>query len=521
MKSSVSKNITLYLSYAFGVLCIFALYSVVQRTHLESHIINSDTLYLPSIYLDIFERGNSFSDWSINGAPNFFPDMFLFMGLNFVTGNFLLSIVLFSVVQYLLIVILLRSIVAAFLPNEANKIVVLGNAFLLFLPLSAFIQPNFEFAFQFITNAYHLGPFVNALLVLWLIKQYWNTSKKSVLIGMIIVSALAFSSDMLFVVFCTLPLLGTVGIYSILEKKLPHKKAWFILLWHGIGLALGHLITRSIVSFTNLRSAGAKTTISLQNMQDSWNMFTDQYSSYLSAFSLLGLFFIALIVSFAMAIVQVFKSDKNERYVFVFVSIFLILGLFAPIIMGVYFGYDTVRYNYAVYLISPFVLAISFRKKAKMLRYSALGLYAFLIVSILLHNNDQNLGIWKYYPTRVDQFDALSEKANLRRGIAPYWDAKLITMFSKHDVFLLNSFDELTPYEHVSNRTWWHIDPITDEPMVFDFVIIGNDKHRENALKLLGKPVNIIQNEHFQIFQYSGFIYPKGSYEPQLISLNK
>jgi hypothetical protein len=494
---------------------------VVQKAHLESHIINSDTLYLPSIYLDIIENGNAFSDWSINGAPNYFPDMFLFMGLNFITGNFLLSIVLFSVIQYLIVVVLLRSILMFFWPNEANRIAVLGNALLLFLPLSALLQPNFEFAFQFITNAYHLGPFVNTLLVLWLIKLYWEKPRKIVAAGIVFVSALAFSSDLIFVVFCTLPLFGAAVLNSILEKKIPHKKAWFILLWHGIGLVIGQLITRSIVSFTNLRSAGSKTTISLQNMQDSWHMFTDQYSSYLSNLSLFGLFFTILIISIISTLIQVFKTTNKQRYAFLFASIFLVLGLFAPVIMGVYFGYDTVRYNYAVYLISPFVLVLSIRKHTKFLRYSAIGLYLVLAGTLLLHNSENNFGIWNYYPTRVEQFDALSENEHLHRGIAPYWDAKLITMFSKQDVFLLNSFDELTPYEHVSNRTWWHIDPVTKQPMVFDFVIIGNDKHRENALRLLGEPRNIIQNEHLQIFQYSGFIYPEGQYEPQLISLNK
>lgn len=521
MIASVRKNLPLYLSYAFGVLSIIVLYSLVQRSHLESHIINSDTLYLPSIYLDVFERGNAFTDWSLNGAPNFFPDMFLFMGLNFITGNFLGSIVLFSVVQYLLVVCLLHSLFAHFWPKQANSIMVLGNALLLFLPFSAFMQPNFEFAFQFITNAYHLGPFVNALLVLWCVKQYWKSSKKRSILGIIIFSAMAIASDLLFVVYCTLPLLGTACIYSILEKKFPNKKARHIIVWHAVGLLFGHLITRSIVSFTTLRSAGSKTTISLQNIHNSWSMFTDQYSNYISTFSLLGLFFLILIASIILAVVKILKSDQSDRCIFVFVSIFMILGLFAPILMGVYFGYDTVRYNYAVYLISPFVLAISIKNKTKIIPYSAMAFYTVLFGSILLHNKEQNLGIWDYYPTRVNQFDDLTQDAHLRRGIAPYWDAKLITMFSKHDVFILNSFDELTPYEHVSNRTWWHIDPITDEPMVFDFVIIGNDKHRENALRLLGEPRNIIQNEHFQIFQYSGFIYPEGSYDPQLISHSK
>lgn len=517
MKASVRSSIPLYLSYAFGILCIFVLYSVVSQAHLESHIINSDTLYLPSIYLDIFENGNSFSDWSINAAPNFFPDMFLFMGINFVTGNFLLSIVLFSTLQYLIVVMLLHSILSAFWAIETRNIIMVGNALLLFLPLSALLQNNFEFAFQFITNAYHLGPFVNALLVLWMIKCYWQKSHIAFVFGIVIFTALAFSSDMLFIVYCSVPLVGAVIINSLFERKIPNKKTFLILTWHILGFVCGHLLTRGIISFTDLRFAGSKTGITLQGIIDSWAMFTNQYGNYLSAFSLFGLFIIVLLVSILISVIQVFRAQKNDRFVFIFTSIFLIIGLLTPVIMGVYFGYDTIRYNYAVYLLSPFVIAISIRKHVKLLRYSALGLYLLLFGTLLLHTNDDSNGIWNYVPKRVVEFDDLDKKYNLHRGIAPYWDAKLITMFSNQDVFILNAFDELTPYEHVSNRTWWRTDPVSDESMVFDFVIIGSAQNKENAIALLGEPSLIIQENGFEILKYPAFTYPEESYEPRLL----
>ena len=60
-------------------------------------LINSDSLYLPSIYQDITEFGHSLNGWNLNPAPNFFPDMLLYGFIAMFGNNFIVSIVVFAI----------------------------------------------------------------------------------------------------------------------------------------------------------------------------------------------------------------------------------------------------------------------------------------------------------------------------------------------------------------------------------------------------------------------------------------
>lgn len=522
MKKSVRDNLLLSAFIAFGICCIFLVYSMASKANIEQHIINSDTLYLPSIYLDVFSRGHSFFDWSINGAPNYFPDMFLFFLFNAISGNFLLSIVLFTCAQYALIVGLSYALLKPYLKEKTIAVIGLSKILLLLLPLSSLMQNDFEFAFQFLANSYHVGAFINTLLALWLVQLTIAKSSRLYPMLLTLVVTIAFCSDLLFVAFFIVPLLGASVLIHLINWKKPEKQTYKILGLLSIGVLFGQLINRAIVSFTTLRSAGAKTQIKLETIQDSWTVFSTQYTDYLTNFSVNTVFILLLIASFSLAIWKSIRSKSNIRFVYLFAVLFLILATIAPIIMGVYFGYDTIRYNYAIYLFAPFILAValhSFGSKKLWLLHGGSILLIFIIVGINYNEKQKSaIGLMNYTPQKAVEIDALASENELTRGVATYWDAKLLTMFNSKDIFIVNCYDEFTPYEHVSNRTWWRIDPETNKQMLYDFVIIGNEKHEEFVRRILGEPTRILTTENLTVFTYPNFYYPENSYEPQLVS---
>ena len=48
---------------------------------------NSDTLYLPSVYKDLFIDGYGIKGWELNPSPNFFPDMSVYFLLSYFIGD--------------------------------------------------------------------------------------------------------------------------------------------------------------------------------------------------------------------------------------------------------------------------------------------------------------------------------------------------------------------------------------------------------------------------------------------------
>jgi hypothetical protein len=87
-------------SLAIGCLAVVAAFFAVGEGEMRSFFM-SDTLYLPSIYRDLFQQGGHLRDWSLNPAPNFFPDMALYFGLEWGLGSFPAASYVFPMFQFI------------------------------------------------------------------------------------------------------------------------------------------------------------------------------------------------------------------------------------------------------------------------------------------------------------------------------------------------------------------------------------------------------------------------------------
>src|SRR6218665_3098048 len=135
-----------------------------------ANFFNSDSLYLPSLYRDLFVDKNSLQGWHLNPAPNFFPDMLFYFLLMFVLNKqFILASFIFALVQYFLVLYLLVRLFKAILPGQSplfhNIIYCLQAIWLLEF---FYFGGNFIFAYFLFSNSYHTGCFVIALSCLLL-----------------------------------------------------------------------------------------------------------------------------------------------------------------------------------------------------------------------------------------------------------------------------------------------------------------------------------------------------------------
>ena len=136
---------------------------------------NSDTLYLGSIYKDLFIDGTEFKGWYLNAAPNFFPDMFLYFIINTLFEDFRTAYLVYSFVQYFLILILLNVLVKTINPKLKFEYLSLLNLIFPVFLLVTLISKNFLYTYFIFSHSFHTGMFINVLTAFILFFKYLNS----------------------------------------------------------------------------------------------------------------------------------------------------------------------------------------------------------------------------------------------------------------------------------------------------------------------------------------------------------
>jgi hypothetical protein len=89
-------------------------------------------------------------------------------------------------------------------------------------------------------------------------------------------------------------------------------------------------------------------------------------------------------------------------------------------------------------------------------RLALIGLNLLFLVIALTQLRPRGLyDFFNYYPEKAMLVDVVAQKANLKRGVANYWDAKEITMFSKKGIEVRAVFDDVSLHDHVANDNWY------------------------------------------------------------------
>jgi len=102
----------------------------------------------------------------------------------------------------------------------------------------------------------------------------------------------------------------------------------------------------------------------------------------------------------------------------------------------------------------------------------------------------------EYYPEIVAKTDEKAHLLGSRYGISEYWDAKMITMFSKKDLRVYAAFPDLACYEHVANKHWFRQsmdDP--NKPAIFSFFIPNHHMPLDSVTADVVKMGNVISED--------------------------
>ncbi|PBQ31618.1 hypothetical protein CNR22_07500 [Sphingobacteriaceae bacterium] len=494
------------------VTLVFAIFSKLPEDPLKLIMyFCSDTLYLPSIYRDLFIDHSDISDWHFNPAPNYFPDMGVYFLLNFISQNFIIASFLFSFAQCLFLSFILVKLFRLIFPLASPFYTLFIYTFLcLFLLEFFFFSKNFINVFFLLVNAYHTGAFLMTLLCAFFTFKYINGKNGLWLLLLLVTGFLSVISDRLFLVFFSAPMIASC---LLLIKRLNWKPTTLLTVAIITFSWLGLKVFKQIDSFPYPMLDETKPAdFSIISMQA--EIYFDQISTYLLRFGFMALTMYLFIVSlFLMAYVFLksirHENDKLISFYSLFSLIFSVCVILTPLVSGRYTGGDCLRYNvYPFYLgilnLAVFIMFLSRGKQAnKVLSFSLVGLNLIFFMLALTQISPKGINeFFNYYPKKAQQMDALAEKEHLHQGVANYWDAKVMTMFSKKGVIVRAVFDNISVHKHVANENWYFENR-------FNFVVISGFNDTSQYRSQVRDVQMVIDQPNFKVVKTNDFTYLK------------
>lgn len=474
------------LALCTGCLSLAAAWFRASDRDLESFFI-SDTLYLPSLYRDLITEGNCIWEWYLNPAPNFFPDMGLYMMLHGLLGDLRAASYAYPIVQFLLVGVLLRTIALESGLVRKGTGITLGLLLVALVPLAGWWAGDFTITFQVLVNSFHTGALVNTLIGAWLLLRALTCTTRWYHAALAVIVALAAASDKLFWVMFVVP--GTiVCVLLTVRSPIRHRALLTALVLVGSTWA-GDRAVRALDEAYPMVIATPYAYMDTDRILGSWRQLLEVFRVYLSGKPLSVWISLAPLVMTTSALVvgartlmawrrAACRVDTQEIAAFairIFVALFFPLVLIAPVLNGSFDGVDSLRYNFSVFLLSPFVIGILLGEWSPHIARIATITMGLLIglPSLWTCITADHQRLMHFKPENVVAMDHIAQVHGLRYGVGNYWDAKVMTLFSEQGVTVLPVFHDMSMYLHV-NREFMYYRSRSGEPVLFNFVV-GND----------------------------------------------
>jgi hypothetical protein len=402
-------------------LCWFA-YSYLNGLIVSDMFFNADVLYLPSIFKNIFLDGKHISDWMFAPSTLLFPDALLYAFAYVLSKHAVIQILFFAILQsvsfffftsVLLNFFLRRSDAIAYSALVSSNIIVLG------------LYSADPYALSFV-SVFHFGSLLSYLLLSALLLKFLSvtTTKLKLFVGFLTIFLSAFSiiSDHLIELQFVAPVL-LIGIF--LNYGGSRNKEIFKF---GILLMVGFLFA-FMLEKTFLSNMGQLDyEIGFGSLTHKSMMLANWVISRPLIIQLaLLLLPISLFIAIAFLIRNWKCTDSCVVKQNLFASLILVSTVLALLVTGLSNRDFAVRYLLPYIFLPPLFLFILLNEKqAKFL--AAIVFCSSLLALISTH--EKKATSVQLYPDVVRCVDALAQKSKVSRGIAQYWDAIPIYVFS-------------------------------------------------------------------------------------------
>lgn len=479
------------------VVLVLAIFSGSQHTW--AYFFNSDALYLPTLYHSLFVEGYSLDLWFLNPSILLIPDVVVFFIIRFLSGDVVWSMFLFGIVQNLMIFFGLALIFKEIFKKEFWVLAAFSISIVLLFFLDALLAKNFYFANFALNSTLHFGAFAMAILTLGLSLHYFDKPKSSTLILIFTLSILSVLSDRLFILMYSMPVAAVSLYIAIAYRK---RTAIILLISAIISLMLGMWL-HGVIDRTWLNVLHLPKITNFDKIGESFFILMNLLKSHLLRWNIFSFIIIAALVSYILqAIIAaklILKNQCNSPKAFylLFSLIFIPVVFLMPVLTGTFTQLSIMRYNISAFFMAIINLGFLLAYLIEIKNYKAWILISSKMLFIALLITMFGIGFSKissegldrffnYYPDYVRELDEIAEEENLQYGLASFWYAKPITVFSRKGLKVYHVFDELIPYVHVTSLEYY-----TREDHVFNFVVMNTINNKEAWRKYLDSEVEI------------------------------
>jgi hypothetical protein len=465
-----------------GTLCIvvLAIVAVFSNFNHDAYrlFFNSDSLYLPSIYKDIFVDRSGLQGWNFSPAPGFFPDLVLYSVLMLLVNDFIVASFLYAIIQFLCILLIILWLFRTILPGQSLFYASIVNLVMILFFLAALYSHGFNFTYYLLTNAYHLGTFVMALICITLAINYLQEAGWGRGFALMVCAILSIISDRLFIVMFSIPV---SALFIYLFKSNTRRRIAWLLLMDGISLIIGLYLLHLIKEGSFIRIGSPHRIFDFGNMSGSLDVLFAQLWDYMNDADIKSLILAFSVLSY-LGLSGVFfsrfrREESPEPFTMysLIALVFIPAVLFAPVVNGNYTGFDTIRYIFSSFILSMInigiVLVHLLQKRTIAPRWMnrVVGLMSiFMVALVIIKQSHKGLDAYlNYYPGQVAAIDSVAGIEGLEKGVGGYWNAKLTSMFSKKGIRVYAVFDAIIPYHSATNENWFY-----REDALFNFIIL-------------------------------------------------
>jgi hypothetical protein len=459
--------------------------------------INSDTLYLPSFFRDlIYDKAKSV-EWFIPGATCFFPDLVLFFIVHSFTFSFIKAMFFTGILMNILLILAYYLLVKESIKNISPLQISIGIYLLLLFHLAYLFNNDIVFSFYLTITNYHLGAYIASLFCLYFSVRYLRTNNYGNLISLLIIYILTLSSDFLTLVNLTIPLLSLTVLFF---KKQYRRQSFYLLLTNILGLVFGFMFYRVLALSKALNILDISyTTFKFDRILESYSIMFKHHFLFIKTMDVRALIVLLCITSFIISLIilikkliKFFKSDKIENselleLVYLLFIVIQIISVYnTPALNGAYMAYSLFRYNVYVFFLSMLNVGYLIHKLSLYKRFllpvkifSLLTIALFVLIGFRELNRinlrEDSMRLFNYYPDYVKDIDELCVEYKLKNGLAGYWEARKITMLSRQDIRIYQTYENLRPFHHVVNQNWYYgTKDGKKAPTVFQFVLPDN-----------------------------------------------
>lgn len=447
-------------SFYVLTLCWFA-YSYQSGAIDRSLFFNSDALFFPSFFKNIFFEGKHFSDWVLPPSSYLFPDALLYAIAYFLSKNAFTQILVFAILQSVLFFFLISALLSLFVRRSdaiSYSALICSNVILLGLYSAD------PFGLSFI-DVYHFGSLLSFLILsILLLKFSFATSiQGKYFVGALtlLLATCSVLSDRLILIQFIAPvlLIGIYYSYSGSKGREILKFGTLLIVGYLCALLIGKIFlpeTGSLNYGIGLGSIPNKTMV-LANwvVSEPW---------------LIDLSLISLPIAIFVAILFLHQNGRDTELRVAQKRLFAFLLILSVVITLLVTGLSnrdfTPRYLLPLLFLPTVFLFILLSEK----KSSFLAILIFCSSCLAIAANQEKgkypAPFYMSYPEFVRCVDALAQSHHVSRGLAQYWDAIPLDVFSNVGLNVVPVIDDGSPMRFAYNNS--------DFLGEFSFAVIDN-----------------------------------------------